>query len=560
MIKRLYIKNFILIKEISLDLLDGFSAITGETGAGKSILVGAIGLILGSRADSKSVREGATKAIIEAEFLTDGIEGLKELFESEALDYDSTCILRREVLSSGKSRAFVNDTPVTLSTLRAIGERLVDIHSQHHNMLIGEEVYQMGVLDTLANNANLLHRYSAAYEEYCAALRQLKSETKRLEEQKKEEDYLTFQYKQLDDAHLKSGEWTQLEERQAMATHGQEINEALRFLASFDSAATEEQPSISEQISSAVKMLDRVSEHYSQAAELHERLSSLSVELSDIIREADSLLDGVDVDPQELEQLEARLDLLQGLLFKHNLTEFDELIALRERYAAQLAEISDSDYHLNELEKEVNERKQEALSLAKSLSESREKAAEDMLPILHELMKELGIAGATFKVERTDLPQLDEFGIDRIQFLFATNKQTTLQPIKEIASGGEISRFMLALKSIIAAHRVLPTVIFDEIDTGVSGEVAEKLGRVMKRLSRHIQVLSITHLPQIAALADHQLVVAKVEETDGYVTGIKEVRGEERVKELASMLSGAELTDAAMANAKELLTKNNKVK
>lgn len=558
MISRLYIKNFILIKEISLDLHDGFSAITGETGAGKSILVGAIGLILGSRADSKSVRAGANKAIIEAEFLTDGIEGLKELFDREALDYESTCILRREVLSSGKSRAFVNDTPVTLNVLRAIGERLVDIHSQHHNMLIGDEGYQMRVLDTLANNASLLQEYSAAYERYGDALRQLKSETKRLQEQKKEEDYLTFQYKQLDDAHLKSGEWAQLEERQAMAAHGQEINEALRLVASFDHPVSDEYPSVNEQITSAVKMLDRVSEHYSQAAELHERLNSLSLELSDIIREADSLLDGVDVDPQELEQLEARLDLLQGLLFKHNLTEFEELIDLRDRYAEQLAEISDSDYHLSELEKEVKERKKEALQLAKSLSATRQKAADEMLPVLHELMTELGIAGATFKVEQTELSQLDEYGIDQIQFLFATNKQTTLQPIREIASGGEISRFMLALKSVIAAHRVLPTVIFDEIDTGVSGEVAEKLGRVMKRLSLHIQVLSITHLPQIAALAEHQLVVAKVEEADGYVTGIKEVEGEERVKELASMLSGAELTDAAIANAKELLTKKNK--
>lgn len=553
MIRRLYIKNFILIQELQLDIKDGFTAITGETGAGKSILVGAIGLILGNRADSKSVRSGASKAIIEAEFQTDGVEGLRELFEVEQLDYDSTCILRREVLESGKSRAFVNDTPVNLSTLRAIGERLVDIHSQHHNMLIGDEAYQMSVLDTLAENSKLHQDYTVAFEAYQAAEKALKKETTRLAEQKKEEDYIRFQYQQLADAQLKSGELAALEERLALATHGQEISDALRFVSAFDSSSDGGYPPLMEQMSQAIKLLSKVSHHYAQASELHQRLESVGVELTDIIREADSLLDGVEVNPQELEQLEERLDMLQGLLFKHNLTDFEELIKLRDKYEQQLSEIEDSDFHLQELKKKVESTKSTAMQLAESLTKARGKAAQQMLPQLHRLMDELGIAGATFEAKLTNLPQLSESGIDQVQFLFATNKQTTLQPIRDIASGGEISRFMLALKSIIAQHTVLPTVIFDEIDTGVSGEIATKLGTVMGRLSQNLQVISITHLPQIAAQAHQQLVVEKVEDKDGYQTIIREVQGDERVEEVASMLSGAALTPAAIANARELL-------
>lgn len=553
MISRLYIKNFILIQELQLNFKDGFTAITGETGAGKSILVGAIGLILGNRADSKSVRNGASKAIIEAEFDTQGVSGLRELFEAEQLDYEPSCILRREVLDSGKSRAFVNDTPVNISTLKAVGERLVDIHSQHHNMLIGDEAYQISVLDTLAEITELLQQYDRAFQSYQDALRELKKETTRLEDQKKEEDYIRFQYNQLADAQLQVGELAALEERLALATHGQEISDALRLVSAFESSPDESYPSVREQISQATKLLSRVSHHYSQASDLHQRLESVGVELSDIIREADSLLEGVDVNPQEVEQLEQRLDVLQGLLFKHNLTDFDELIALRDSFEQQLAEIDDSDFHIHELRKKVDATKDVATKLAKSISDARERAAKNMLPELHKLMDELGIAGATFKVERTDLPALTEQGADRIQFLFATNKQTTLQPIRDIASGGEISRFMLALKSIIAQHTVLPTVIFDEIDTGVSGEIATKLGQVMNRLSQNLQVISITHLPQIAAQAQQQLVVEKVEEQDGYYTTIKEVVGDDRVHQVASMLSGATPTPAAIANARELL-------
>lgn len=554
MITRLYIKDFILIKELELTLQNGFTTITGETGAGKSILVGAIGLILGNRADTKAIREGESKAIIEAECDLTGVEGLRPIFIENDLDYGEQCILRRELTSNGKSRAFINDTPVTTTVMKAIGEHLVDIHSQHHNMLIGDADYQMSVLDTLANNQSLLEEYSAAFKIYTNAQQTFLAEQERIKQQSKEQEFIAFQLGQLESAQLQPGELAQLEERQAMAQHSTEIAEALHLVSSF-SEGNEALPGVIEQIHEATKLLSRVSEHYSSVQAIHRRLESLEVELLDIAREADGLLDNIEVNPQELEQIEQRLDLLQGLLFKFKLTEHDDLILLQEKYAREMDEITNSDEHLRQLELVLEQKEKEANELALKLSEARSKAAKALLPPLHQLMNELGIAGATFRVEFQKLPHLCEYGFDNVQFLFATNKQTTLQPIREIASGGEISRFMLALKTILAKHTVLPTVIFDEIDTGVSGEIAEKLGNIMCRLGENLQVLSITHLPQIAALARHQLVVVKKEEKDGFFTMIHEVEGEERVRQLATMLTGAEMTDAALANARELLRK-----
>lgn len=555
MITRLYIKDFILIKELELVLKGGFTSITGETGAGKSILVGAIGLILGNRADTTTIREGAKKAIIEADCDLNGVMGIEQLFEENDLDFEPICRLRRELTVAGKSRAFINDTPVNTMVMKLIGERLADIHSQHHNMLIGEAHYQMSILDTLGGNEPLLEEYLGAYNAYQKAAKELEKERKRIEEQAREQEFISFQLEQLDQANLRSGELAQLEERQSMAQHTSEIADALNMLIAF--ADNEgELPGVVQQIHSATRLLSHAAEHYSQVEELHERLSSLELELSDMIREAGGLLDTIEVDPSELVQIEERIDLLQGLLFKFKLSENDDLIKLRDEYRKTLDSITNSDAYLKELEKELTKKQDVAKALAKRLTESRTKVAKELLPPLHALMKELCIAGATFKVDLQPLDKLTESGADAVQFLFATNKQTKLQPISEIASGGEISRFMLALKTILAEHSVLPTVIFDEIDTGVSGEVAEKLGGVMKRLGRNIQVLSITHLPQIAALSAHQLVVSKEEEESGFFTTIREVSGEERVKELANMLTGAEMTEAALANARALLARN----
>lgn len=555
MITRLYIKDFILIKELELGLKEGFTSITGETGAGKSILVGAIGLILGNRADTTTIREGAKKAIIEADCDLNGVLGIEQLFEENDLDFEPICRLRRELTVAGKSRAFINDTPVNTTVMKLIGERLADIHSQHHNMLIGVAHYQMSILDTLGGNESLLEEYLGAYNAYQKAAKELEKERKRIEEQAKEQEFISFQLEQLDQANLRSGELAQLEERQSMAQHTSEIADALNMLISFADSDMEI-PGVVQQIHTATRLLSHAAEHYSQVEELHERLSSLELELSDMIREAGGLLDTIEVDPSELAQIEERIDLFQGLLFKFKLSDSDDLIKLRDEYRKTLDNITNSDAYLKELEKELTKKQDVAKALAKRLTERRTKVAKELLPPLHALMKELCIAGATFKVDLQPLDKLTESGADAVQFLFATNKQTKLQPIREIASGGEISRFMLALKTILAEHSVLPTVIFDEIDTGVSGEVAEKLGGVMKRLGRNIQVLSITHLPQIAALSAHQLVVSKEEEESGFFTTIREVSGEERVKELANMLTGAEMTEAALANARALLARN----
>lgn len=558
MITRLYIKDFILIKELKLQLRQGFTTITGETGAGKSILVGAIGLILGNRADTKSIREGANKAIIEADFDLTGIEGLESLFDAYDLDFEPVCKLRRELTATGKSRAFVNDTPVTTTSLKAIGEHLADIHSQHHNMLIGDPLYQMSILDELADNLSLRQEYKEAYEAYLRALQKLKAERERIEEQAKEQEFIAFQLEQLDQAELQSGELALLEVRQSLAQHTTEIKDALNMITSFSDSDDMDLPGVLTQIHAATRKLSQAAAHYSQVEELYQRMNSLELELTDIVRESAVMLDDIDLDPSELERIEARIDTLQGLLYKFKVGDTDELISLRDNYRTMLEDISNSDEYLRELEQEVKTKLDLAVSLAKKLTQSRQNASKKLLPPLHELMQKLGIAGATFKIDLQPLSALSEQGADGIQFLFATNKKTQLQPIREIASGGEISRFMLALKTILAEHSVLPTVIFDEIDTGVSGEVAEKLGEVMQRLAQNIQVLSITHLPQIAALSAHQLVVRKTEEGNGYFTTIKSVEGEERVHELANMLTGAKMTDAALANARALLSHNNK--
>ncbi len=556
MICHLYIKDFILIRELSIDLRPGFTAITGETGAGKSILIGAISLILGARAESKAIRLGAKKAIIEAECSVQNQPEIQRFFEDNDLDYSQTCILRRELTPNG-SRAFVNDTPVTANILKQIGEYLVDIHSQHHNMLIGNPAFQLSVLDTLAGNDKLLHDYQNSYNEYREAEKKLKEERILIESQRKEEDFIRFQFAQLDDANLMEGELTDVEDQLSAAQHVQEIIEALSALVALGDDHGET-PSIEEQIIMVSRQLARESTHHTKVAELADRVSSLRIELVDVIHEADILRDNIDLDPKEKERLEERLDLLQSLMYKHNVQTDTELIQIRDAYKSQLDRISFSDENLKLLESQVKSLYLQADSLAKALHDSRSKAAQDLLPDLHTLMTELGIAGATFDVNIRTVATLTPTGTDEISFMLATNKHTHLQPIHEIASGGEVSRFMLALKTILAKKTVLPTVIFDEIDTGVSGEIAGRLGNVMCRLSQSIQVLCITHLPQIAALADHQLVVQKTEGENDYQTDIIPVTGENRVRQIATMLSGAELTEAAISNARELLGTSRK--
>ncbi|SPY35341.1 Recombination protein N [Porphyromonas cangingivalis] len=556
MIQHIHIKDFVLIDELSLDLRPGFSSITGETGAGKSILIGAIGLVSGNRADSRAVREGAAKAIIEVVCSVENKEALKELFDDNDLDFGEVCTLRREITSGGKSRAFINDTPVTTNLMKEVGGHLIDIHSQHHNMLIGEPAYQMGVVDTLAGTAGLLEEYKGAYSEYKSAQRKLEEKRERIEKQRKDIDYIQFQYQQLDEAKIRPNEIEEIEERLALAHNAQDITEALSTLVGLADRGSMESPL--DEIAMVAKKLGKITDSYTQAAEIAERLEAIRIELSDLTALGADAVESLSIDHSEVELLEQRADLLQSLLFKHNLKSTSELITLRDDYETQLQGIDDADDYILRLEKEVSLALKKAKALADKLTQKRLSVSESLLPELEHLIKELGISGATFAIELTPAESLSYNGADKVSFLFATNKQTSLRPIREIASGGEISRFMLALKTILAARAVLPTVIFDEIDTGVSGEVAGKLGKVMQTLSRNLQVITITHLPQIAALADHQYVVSKREEDTTFVTTIEECVGEERVNELAGMLSGAHVTEAAIQNARALLLNNKR--
>lgn len=552
MIKTLYIKDFILIQEACIQFRPGFTAITGETGAGKSILIGAIGLILGGRADTRTVREGATKAIIEATCDIAAVADLKELFEQNDLDYNLLTTIRREVTATGKSRAFVNDTPVSATLLKQIGERLVDIHSQHHNMLIGDPAFQMQVVDALAHSHELRSEYTKAYQLYKKAVQHLTQAKQQLLKEQEQQELFRFQYAELSDAQIKPNEDAETEERMHLLQHAQDIIETLSVLSAFN----EDQPNdmgVVQQLVGVEKKLSALHSHFSPAEEFYERLQSVRIDLLDIISSAGDLLSRSDFDTSDLPLLENRYDFLQGLLYKYKKNNANDLIAERDRLGKLLENIENSDQYLQTLQNEVNTTLAQAKQKAQALTEERAKAAEQILPNLHSLLAELGIAGASFRIAIEPLPELSPTGADAISFLFGTNKQAALRPIQEIASGGEISRFMLALKTILSSHATLPTVIFDEIDTGVSGEVADKLGRVMQRLSKHLQVIAITHLPQIAVQAAQQLVVSKQEQEQGYATTIHEVKENERVYEIATMLSGENVTDQAIENARALL-------
>lgn len=551
MITHLHIKDFILIDHLEWEIHEGFTSITGETGAGKSIIIGAIELILGGRADiRKMLRPGADKAIVEATFTLEKGEVLRPLFEENDLDYSDTCLLRREVLKSGKSRAFINDTPVSATLLKQVGDQLVDIHSQHHNRLIGDPLFQLSVIDTLASNEKVQEDYDDAYRHYRQLEKQLREEKERVRKERQEEDYISFQYKQLEEAHITKGEEAEVRERLTLAEHATEISELMHELSALDG---DEEQSVLQTLRRLMHDCKSFADTMPSAADYAERLEAIYIDLSDISNDASRRLDDIDIDPQELALLQARMNLLQSLIYKHNVADSDELIALRDRYKEQLDSISSADNRLEELQGELERAHTSAKEAAKRLTATRLKASKDFTPKLMKSITELGIAGASFEVSIEPTAELTETGGDLIRFLIATNKQTQLLPIDEIASGGEISRIMLALKAIIAERQTLPTIIFDEIDTGVSGSAAERLGRIMKRLSSHIQVLSITHLPQIAALADHQVVVVKEEGSDIYNTSLTPVEGEERVVAIAAMLSGSTKTKAALDNARALL-------
>lgn len=554
MIRHLHIENYALIEHLDLDLHHGFSVITGETGAGKSIIIGAIGLLMGQRADSRAIKTGAKRCVVEIEFDVRNY-GMESFFEENDLDYDDgCCIIRRELTVAGKSRAFINDTPVQLTLLKEIGEVLIDVHSQHKNLLLGKENFQMSTLDILAQNDELLAEYRSKYTEYKLLKKKLEDAAANAKSSKEEEDFLRFQLDQLTEADLHEGEQEELEEEQDKLEHAEEIKKSL-YGASACLQADGDSADVLSLIRQGISELHSISSVYPAAGELAERMDSCYIELKDVSGELESMADDVEYNPQRLERVDNRLNTIYTLQKKHDVETVGELLTLQKELEDKLQDIDGSGERVEHLKLEVEVSRAEALVLAEKLSAARSQAAVRMENDMRDKLPPLGMPNVQFRCEVIpDENSLAENGYDQVQFLFNANKSGELKPVSQVASGGEIARVMLAIKALIAGAVKLPTIIFDEIDTGVSGSVAEKMALMMKGMGQqNRQVISITHLPQIAACGRHHYKVYKEDTDDATLSHIVELNEEERVEELAHMLSGETLTQAAIDNAKALL-------
>lgn len=550
MLKQLYIKNFTLIDELNIQMHPGFSVITGETGAGKSIILGAIGLLLGNRADSKSIKAGRDRCVIEAHFDLSKYD-MQQFFTDNDIDEDlSDTIIRRELTAAGKSRAFINDTPVSLTKMRELGEQLVDIHSQHQNLLLQKENFQLNVVDIIAQDEKQRKNYEAAYNQYKQANQKLNALKAEIEKNRENEDFLRFQFKELDEAQLQNGEQEELEQEYEMLSHSEDIKTALYQA---DNHLSGDDGNIIERLKQASEQLANIKDVYPEVTELLERIDSSYIELKDIAQEVNGLTDHVEFDPARLETINERLDKLNSLQQKFHVRDLGELIETYHQLEEQLSHIDHSDEDVEALEQEVAQLLEKAQKLAKELTAIRTKAAKKVEEEMKQRLIPLGIPNVRFSISLTEKPLCHDGG-DKVSFLFSANKSTPLQPVTQVASGGEIARVMLSLKAMISGAVKLPTIIFDEIDTGVSGKIAEKMAQIMVEMGNHErQVLSITHLPQIAAMGSHHYKVSKEETDEGTISRMTELSQQERVQEIAQMLSGSDVSEAALANAKELL-------
>ena len=550
MLKQLYIKNFTLIDELNISLYPGFSVITGETGAGKSIILGAIGLLLGNRADSKAIKTGRDRCVIEAHFDLSRY-GMQKFFDDNDIDYDADdTIIRRELTAAGKSRAFINDTPVPLTRMRELGEQLVDIHSQHQNLLLQKEDFQLNVVDIIAQDADQLKVYQKEYYAYRKAKELLEELKAEIAKNRENEEFMRFQHKELDDANLQEGELEQLEQEAETLSHSEDIKTALYEA---DSALSGDDDSILDKLKNATHQLENICDVYPSMADVAGRMQSSYIELKDIAQEISSSVDHVEFDPNRLDAINTRLDKLYTLQQKFHVETVTELIATRDRIAEQLSHIDNGDEDIEEKEKEVAALLVKAEKQATLLTSIRQKSAKAIEKEMKGRLIPLGIPNVRFEIAFAEKP-LSGNGADKVSFLFSANKSTQLQPVSQVASGGEIARVMLSLKAMISGAVKLPTIIFDEIDTGVSGKIAEKMADIMEEMGlQNRQVLSITHLPQIAAKGSHHYKVLKEETENGTISHMKELNNQERIEEIAQMLSGSDITQAALANAKELL-------
>ena len=522
MLKHLHIQNYALISHLDIDFEDGFSVLTGETGAGKSIILGALALVLGARADSKAITDGEDKCIIEATF--------------------DDIIIRRELYANGKSRSFVDDSVVTLQELKTLATRLIDIHSQHANLLIENADFQLEVVDAVAQNDALLAEYSASYERYTAALEALHRLQELAKKSQADADYIQYRYQLLNDAGLENGELESLEAEQYQLSHAEEIRAAL--LTAVEALNGEQ--------GSAIDAL-RACRLDEAAADLQERIDSARIELQDIAEEAERKLNHIEMDPQRLAWVEERMDTLNGLLHKFSAENIDELIRMRDELAEQVNRLDSFDFDIAQAQKTLEAEKKTLTAHAATLTKSRKTVLPPICETLMSGLKRLGVTHANVQIQITPTEDFTPRGCDEVQILFAANLNQSLRPVSEVASGGEISRLMLCVKALIAHTKGLPTIIFDEIDTGVSGDIATQMATILREMATHRQIIAITHLPQIAALGTHHYKVYKADTATRTETHISRLNADERITEIASMLSGKDTTESALNTAKELL-------
>ncbi|MGI6815785.1 DNA repair protein RecN [Bacteroides sp. KG123] len=552
MLRSLYIQNYALIEKLDINIDGGFSVITGETGAGKSIILGAIGLLLGQRAEMKSIRIGASKCVIEACFDISAY-GMQPFFEENELEYEDECILRREVSASGKSRGFINDTPASLVQMKELGEQLIDVHSQHQNLLLNKEGFQLNVLDILSHNDELLADYQHIYREWRQAQQDLTVLVAQVQQDKSDEDYIRFQLEQLEEAHLSVGEQEELEQEAEMLSHAEDIKAGLYRAGQI---LNSDEGGLLSGLKECLNTMRGLQNVYPIAGELAERLDSTYIELKDISQEVSGSEEQIEFNPRRLDEVNERLNMIYTLQQKHQVSTIDELLRLADEYAVKLSAITSSDEHIEELKERCDILYHKVKQQADILTEARMAAAREVERQMSARLIPLGMPNVRFRVEMGVRKEPGTHGADTVNFLFSANKNGTLQSISSVASGGEIARVMLSIKAMIAGAVKLPTIVFDEIDTGVSGEIADRMADIMQEMAeRNRQVISITHLPQIAARGSAHYKVYKQDNETETNSHIRCLTDEERVEELAHMLSGATLTEAALNNAKALLGK-----
>ena len=549
MLQHLHIRNYALIEDLSVDFSDGFSVITGETGAGKSILLGALGFVMGDRADTGVLFDKEMKCVVEAQFLLDS-ESMKPLFELHDLDFDTDCIFRRELNPQKKSRAFINDTPVSLQTMKEIGSQLVDIHSQHDSLLLTDADFQLRLLDEIAKNNGLLAEYQREYGIYNGLKRRLCELKETASKNIAENDYLKFQLEELQKAQLKEGEYAEIEQSLNVMENAEEIK-SLLFSANglLENSETAVLPQLNE-LSSA---LHRLKQLVPSSEELLQRVESAQVELKDIAYDLDRLGDNSQFDESQLQELQERYDLLNRLMMKHHLKEFDELIALRDDLEVKVNAFENIDQEIEKAEKALKEQTQLLQGLTQKLHVGRVKASKTFSDQVTDLAKQLAMPHAVFQINVEPLKEFTINGLDQVRFMFSANKGVAVAELSKVASGGELSRLMLSIKSVVSQHNYIPTLIFDEIDTGVSGEVAAKIGSIMQQMGSSLQLIAITHLPQVASKATHHYFIYKDNEGLRTQSHIKVLSKDERVTEIAKMLSNDKVTPEALKAAEVLL-------